>query len=96
MNKRACPATPYVPDMKCANANTDIQVKADECNREPSLTPDRLALIKASGLSISDMLDAAGLTPHEQLVCLRGILLLVLTAMSPENRVHQQSSELPL
>ena len=90
MIKRACPATPYVPDMKYANANTDIQVKADECSREPSLTPDRLALIKASALSISDMLDAAGLTPHEQLMYLRGILLLVLVAMSPEDRAQQQ------
>jgi len=42
------------------------------------------------------MLDAAGLTPHEQLVCLRGILLLVLVAMSPENRVQQKNNELPL
>ena len=82
--------------MKYANANTDIQVKSDECSREPSLTPDRLALIKASALSISDMLDAAGLTPHEQLMCLRGILLLVLVAMSPENRVQQKNNELPL
>jgi hypothetical protein len=90
MNKRACPATPYVPGMKYANANLDMRVKADECSREPSLTPDRLALIKASALSISDMLDAAGLTPHEQLMCLRGNLILVLVAMSPEDRAQQQ------